>query len=245
MRRNRFNLTARINPKFASQAVANLQSSMDDLAALLARAPAIPTLMPVCGATLSRYAAMLAEERFPALEVLARPVERLVPALREVFSAPERLVVRWGVGTVTTRAVAIEVVRLQPDFLVSPAFSKSVLQVAVESGIPYIPGVATLQDVQNVVDAFEDFGLRVLKLCPVFHLSTTYVEALAGCFPGIRFCPTGEITIENFQQWAQSPAIMAPMGGALIPVEFIESQREGAFRERSRLLRRLSPLANS
>ena len=146
-----------------------------------------------------------------------------------------------------TRQDALQAVALRPDFLVSPAFSRHVLEVAVDANIPYIPAVHTFQDVQNVIDAFGDCGLevRVLKLCPVYGLTHEYVQALCGCFPGISFCPTGEITLDNYVQWKRMPGIIAPMGSGFVSEDLLNAGDWEGVRARLRLLHRLSAEARN
>jgi 2-dehydro-3-deoxyphosphogluconate aldolase / (4S)-4-hydroxy-2-oxoglutarate aldolase len=205
-------------------------------------APALPTVFPLDPDTLCNYADALSEEGYPALEVLARPLPEALAAMQEVNRRPQRHRVKWGVGTMRTAKDAQEVIALRPDFLVSPAFSPRVLDVAVAASIPYIPAVHTFQDVQNVLDAFEDRGLevRLLKLCPVYGLTRDYVQSLCGCFPGISFCPTGEVTLENYLHWKSMPGIVAPMGSRLAPTALLQAGDWSAVRERLRLLRRMA-----
>ncbi|MEX0642803.1 MAG: bifunctional 4-hydroxy-2-oxoglutarate aldolase/2-dehydro-3-deoxy-phosphogluconate aldolase [Pirellulales bacterium] len=213
-----------------------------ELYAALVAAPALPTVYPIGADVLCGYAEALAAEQFPALEILARPLTDVLPTLREVFALPARKMVYWGIGTLKNRADALAAAELRPDFFVSPAFSRRVLEVAVDRGIPYIPGVYTFQDVQDVLDAFDEFGLSVqlLKLCPVYGLTAEYVRSLAACFPGIAFCPTGEINLENYEQWKRMPAIVAPMGSRLIPRELLERNDFTAVRQRLQELRKLA-----
>lgn len=208
----------------------------------LVKAPALPTVYPISANVLCRYAETLAAEQYPALEMLARPLDDMLSTLREVFAKPQRSALYWGIGTLKSRADALAAAELRPDFLVSPAFSRRVLEVAVDVGIPYIPAVHTFQDVQNVLDAFDEYGLGVqlLKLCPVYGLSAEYVRSLSGCFPGIVFCPTGEITLNNYVNWKHLPGVVAPMGSRLVPRELLEAQDFDAVRQRLRLLRELS-----
>lgn len=213
-----------------------------ELHSALVGAPALPTVYPIGAEVLCGFAEALAAEQFPALEVLARPLADALTTLREVFSRTERNLIYWGIGTLKTRADALEAAELRPDFFVSPAFSRRVLEVAVDRGIPYIPAVYTFQDVQNVIDAFDEFGLSVqlLKLCPVYGLTAEYVRSMAACFPGISFCPTGEITMENFAHWKRMPAIAAPMGSRLIPRDLLEQNDFVAVRHRLRQLREMA-----
>jgi len=203
------------------------------------RAPIVPTILPIPPDALCRYIRTLNEEGYPALEVLCRPVGDAIDAVASLSDRPERTMISIGIGTVLTREAAEQAARLRPDFIVSPAFSRRVLAVAAQAGIPYIPGVRTFQDVQNVLDAFEDEGLTVelLKLCPVDGLTDQYVEMLANCFPGILYCPTGEVTLDNFVRWKTNPYVAAPMGSEMVPLAYIEDPDPCRLRNRLRQLR--------
>lgn len=195
----------------------------EDVYDALTHAPLVPTVMPMPGVQLAAYVELLAQAKYPVIEVLCRPAEQALPLVEELFESRHRHTIRWGIGTIRDAATAQRVVALRPDFMVSPAFSRRVLDVAVEAGVPYVPAVHTFQDVQDVLDAFDDHGLhvRVLKLCPIYGLSNDYVQSLRGCFPGITFCPTGEVTIENYATWRGMVGAGAPMGRRLIPPDAV------------------------
>ena len=205
----------------------------------LVQAPILPTVMPMAAERLCGFCEALHQEGYSALEVLGRPLDAALTAVAQAMRQPQRAKVNWGIGTLRTRDDARRAVALGPDFVVSPAFSRNVLDVAAEAGIAYIPGVLTFQDVQDVIDAFDerDVPVKVLKLCPVYGLTPEYVMSLRGCFPGINFCPTGEITLDNYIQWKQIPGIAAPMGSELVPHEWITSGDLQRVRARLQLLR--------
>jgi len=193
--------------------------------------------------TVCSYIRLLHEEGYPALEILCRPLDAALDLFSRVDRREERKLICLGLGTVTSRAAAKRAVELGPDFLVSPAFSRNVLGVAVEAGIPYIPGVLTLQDVQGVLDAFEDAGLAVeiLKLCPASEVDLDYVATLAGCHPGIKFCPSGGVSMDNLAYWKSSPHVGAAiMGGLFVPQDALES---GDWPEARRILRMAREIA--
>jgi 2-dehydro-3-deoxyphosphogluconate aldolase / (4S)-4-hydroxy-2-oxoglutarate aldolase len=192
----------------------------------MAKAPIVPTVFPISGDILCEYIQVLYEEKYPALEILSRPLEQALAAVKEINRRPERQLIHLGIGTILTEKAAQMAAELKPDFLVSPAFSRKVLQVAVKAHIPYIPAVRTFQDVQNVLEAFEEEGLdlKVLKLCPVEGLTPRYVNMLGGCFPGIVYCPTGEIDLDNYLTWKASPFIAAPMGSGFVRLEDLKKR---------------------
>lgn len=208
----------------------------------LRAAPYLPTVFPIDVDTICRLAQLLYEEGYPAIEVLARPEEDLLNVFRQISQRKERSLILWGIGTIKTAASAQKIVQLQPDFIVSPAFSRRVLEVCDKAQIPYVPAVHTFQDVQNVVEAFDDLALdlQLLKLCPVYGLTKDYVQSMAKCFPGICFCPTGEITMDNYCYWKQMPEIVAPMGSRIASSALLAAGDFAEIRRRLRLLRELS-----
>ena len=205
----------------------------NDVLRAIAGAPIVPCILPQPVDTVGAYIRVLNESGYPALEILARPSDEGFELFRRLSDRPERRQLLLGLGTVKTEREAREAVVLRPDFLVSPAFSRRVLDVAVEAGVPYIPGVCMLQDVQNVLDAFEEVGrdVKVLKLCPVEVLTTYYVTMMAAIYPGIVFCPTGTITEENLPEWRSIPCIGPPME-LFVPGEWLERGDWAAVRER-------------
>jgi 2-dehydro-3-deoxyphosphogluconate aldolase / (4S)-4-hydroxy-2-oxoglutarate aldolase len=208
----------------------------------IARAPFIPTVFPISADALCRYIEVLHEEGYSALEILSRPPEEALSVVRAINARPERKRIYLGIGTILTETAARRAAELRPDFLVSPAFSRKVLRVAAEARIPYIPAVRTFQDVQDVLDAFEEEHLpvRVLKLCPVEGLTIAYVNMLGGCFPGIMYCPTGEVTMDKIPYWKSSPAIAAPMESKFVAKEDILAGDADKIRGRLREIARLA-----
>jgi 2-dehydro-3-deoxyphosphogluconate aldolase/(4S)-4-hydroxy-2-oxoglutarate aldolase len=215
----------------------------------IVQAPVLPTVFPLEADILCAYGEALHAEGYPALEVLARPLEQALGVMRQVMLRPQRCLVAWGMGTILTESAARQAVELQPDFLVSPAFSRRVLHVAAQAGIPYIPGVRTFQDVQTVLDAFEDEGLpvEVLKLCPIEGVTLEYMRSLAGCYPGIVFCPSGRIPLAEIAHWTRLPYLAAPMDSKFVSLELLETRDVEAIRKHLRMIRRFteSPLETS
>jgi 2-dehydro-3-deoxyphosphogluconate aldolase/(4S)-4-hydroxy-2-oxoglutarate aldolase len=209
------------------------------------QAPVLPTVFPLEADTLCAYAEALHAEGYPALEVLARPLEQALGVMRQVMRSPQRRLIAWGMGTVLTESAARQAVELQPDFLVSPAFSRRVLHVAAQAGIPYIPGVRTFQDVQAVLDAFEDEGLtvEVLKLCPIEGVTLEYMRSLSGCFPGIVFCPSGTLPLAEIARWTRLPYLAAPMDSKFVSQELLETRDVEGIRKHLRMIRRFAESA--
>jgi len=110
--------------------------------------------------------------------------------------------------------------------MVSPAFSRHILDVAVEADIAYLPAVSTLQDIQNILEAYAEVGreLKVLKVCPVKIVTMEIAQMYANIFPGIVFCPTGTIEIEALSAWKANPWMGVAMEQWFVPTEVIQAR---------------------
>ncbi|MBN1555370.1 MAG: bifunctional 4-hydroxy-2-oxoglutarate aldolase/2-dehydro-3-deoxy-phosphogluconate aldolase [Phycisphaerae bacterium] len=185
---------------------------------------------------------VMADEGFRLLEILARPVEDALLLLRELNDRPQRANVRLAVGTLKRAAETRRFAELQPDMLVSPAFSRNILDVAAEFDLPYLPGVCTLQDIQDVIDAFDEVGrdVRILKLCPVEIMTWNYVRMISCIHPEITFCPTGTITLGDLSMWRSLPCIGPAMEDHFVPSEMIDTGDEIRIRRRLQEIRRMA-----
>lgn len=175
----------------------------------------------------------MSAEGFRILEILARPIGDAERLLGELNCRSQRRAVCVAVGTIKSRGDAERIVALRPDVLVAPTFSKAVLDVAVKNDLLYIPGVCTLQDIQNVIDAFDAVERKadILKLCPVEMMTWDYVQIVTAIYPGILFCPTGTVTLDTLPRWKSIRSIGPPMESSFVPDELIDKGRESAIRE--------------
>ena len=107
-----------------------------------------------------------------------------------------------GAGTVVTPSQVDLAVAAGAQFIVTPGFSRAVIDRCIELGCPVIPGVATASDIMAAFDA----RLRILKFFPAEPLGgLRTLNALAGPFPQARFVPTGGLTLESVPRYLSTP----------------------------------------
>jgi 2-dehydro-3-deoxyphosphogluconate aldolase/(4S)-4-hydroxy-2-oxoglutarate aldolase len=125
------------------------------------------------------------------LEVTLRTSSAL-DAIRAIArEVPEAIV---GAGTITRAQDFAEVLAAGARFGVSPGLTPELVRAAAESGLPLLPGVMTPSD----VIAARAAGFRELKLFPAKQAGGIgMLQALAGPFPDVVFCPTGGVTAET------------------------------------------------
>lgn len=146
-----------------------------------------------------------------AIEVTLRSEAALPAVERIVAEVPEMSV---GVGTVTTPDQVRRAVRAGAGFLVSPGTTPSLLDALDDSGVPYLPGAATVSEVLAVLER----GVTELKFFPAEAAGgIAYLKALAGPLPQVRFCPTGGITPATAPDYLALPSVGCVGGTWLTP----------------------------
>ena len=152
----------------------------------------------------------LAAGGLPCAEVTFRTAAG--EAALETLAARGDLLV--GAGTVLTAEQVDRAVDSGAAFIVSPGLSAEVVQRAQERGVTALPGTATASEVQAAVN----LGLEVVKLFPARLLGgTDMIDALSGPFPGMRFMPSGGVTLATAGDYLRHPAVMAVGGSWMVP----------------------------
>jgi 2-dehydro-3-deoxyphosphogluconate aldolase/(4S)-4-hydroxy-2-oxoglutarate aldolase len=117
-----------------------------------------------------------------------------------------------GAGTVT-RAEELEAVAAAGAvFAISPGLTAELLDAANRGPIPLIPGIATVSELMTGMAR----GYDHFKFFPAEPAGgVKMVQAFAGPFPGITFCPTGGITPANYRDYLVL-ANVACVGGSWV-----------------------------
>lgn len=133
----------------------------------------------------------------------AESIERIAKAF------PEMMV---GAGTVVTEEQAKRAVDAGSRFGLAPGTDPETIAYFDRAGIPFIPGVMTPSDIQTAVKA----GCTSLKFFPAGAAGgPTLLKAMAAPYAnlGVRFCPTGGVSLENMNDYLSLPEVFA-IGGS-------------------------------
>ncbi len=180
---------------------------------LLDLAPVIPVVVIEDAATAVPLARALVAGGLPAIEVTLR-----TPAAREAIAriaaeVPEATV---GAGTVRTADDIAASAAAGARFLVSPGTTPSLVEALEASGLPYLPGAATVSEVM----ALAEQGIRELKFFPAEAAGgVPYLKALSGPIPDVRFCPTGGIRATTAADYLALPNVGCVGGTWLTPAD--------------------------
>lgn len=206
---------------------------LGDIDALMSLAPVIPVL--TIGDVLDpvALAETLVEAGLPVIEVTLRTPGSLA-ALTAMATVPGAVV---GAGTVLNEAMLATAIDAGAGFIVSPGLTGGLGRAAIDSGIPYLPGVATAGDIMRGLD----LGLDRFKFFPAEAAGgLAALKALAGPFGEVRFCPTGGIREDSAAQWLAHPSVLCVGGSWLVPASETDLPAIG---ERARRAARLGPQA--
>lgn len=169
------------------------------------------------------------------LEVTLRTPVALAAIRAMVCEVPEAIV---GAGTLTRPEEFAEALDAGARFGVSPGLTPALVEAARKSGLPLLPGVMTPSD----VIAARLAGFRELKLFPAQQAGGIgMLQALAGPFSDVTFCPTGGITVETAPEFLALSNVTCVGGSWLTPKAALATGDWGAITELARRASSLGP----
>jgi len=174
-------------------------------------APVIPIITIDDAATAVPLARALVAGGLPAIEVTLRTEAALDAARAMIAQVPEAVI---GLGTVLRREHVAAARDIGARFLVSPGFSTELAELARQSKLPFLPGIATPSELMAALAA----GFPVLKFFPAEPAGgVDMLRALHGPFPDAAFCPTGGIDAAKAPSYLELPNVVAVGGSWVAP----------------------------
>ncbi|MHA3839632.1 bifunctional 4-hydroxy-2-oxoglutarate aldolase/2-dehydro-3-deoxy-phosphogluconate aldolase [Sphingomonas aestuarii] len=181
---------------------------MSDIETIMRTSAVIPVLVIDDAATAKPLAEALVAGGLKVLEVTLRTPAAL-DAIREMKQVPGAIV---GAGTVVNADQFAQVMDAGAEFIVSPGLTERLAAPIIESGVPFLPGIATAGDIMRGYD----LGLRHFKFFPAETSGgLKALKALAAPFHEAQFCPTGGITEATAPEWLAFPKVLC-VGGSWV-----------------------------
>lgn len=153
----------------------------------------------------------------PAIELTLRTPVAL-EAIRAISAeVPEILV---GAGTIVAPGQAKLAADAGARFLVSPGTTLQLLHAMQDTGLPFLPGVATVSEALAALEA----GCTELKFFPAEASGGVgFLKSIAAPVPAARFCPTGGITAASAPSYLALPNVGCVGGSWLTPADAVAS----------------------
>lgn len=139
-------------------------------------------------------------------------------AIKKVSTAfPDMLT---GAGTVLTVDQAARAKAAGAKFIVSPGFNPKVVTWCLENGITPVPGCTSPSEIEAALE----LGLKAVKFFPAEQSGgLPKIKALSAPYSGLKFIPTGGISLDNIGAYTRNKSILACGGSFMVTEELIEN----------------------
>ena len=197
------------------------------IADIMQTSAVIPVLVIEDAALARPLAEALVAGGLKVLEVTLR-TGAAMEAIAEMKKVPGAIV---GAGTVVNTDQFSQVMDAGAEFIVSPGLTERLARPIIDSGVPFLPGIANAADIMTGLD----LGLTHFKFFPAeANGGLKALKALAAPFYQCSFCPTGGITEQSAPEWlAFKPVLcvggswVTPKGASMAEVEALARAANG------------------
>lgn len=152
------------------------------------------------------------------LEITLR-TEHGLSAIEQVRNA---IPAAWvGAGTVTSIAQYRQVEAVGAQFVITPGVTEAILEFGLTSEAPLLPGISTVSELM----VGYNLGYREFKFFPAEVAGgIPALQAFAGPFPDVGFCPTGGIRPDTAREYLALHNVHAVGGSWLTPGEAVRAK---------------------
>lgn len=123
-----------------------------------------------------------------------------------------------GTGTLLNLEQLQEAIACGAQFLFTPHTDVAMIKVAVDAGVPIVPGAFSPTEIVTAWQA----GATCVKVFPISSLGgVAYLKALQGPLGDIPLIPTGGVTLDNAKVFIDAGAIAVGLAGDLFPKHLV------------------------
>ncbi|MGL2733520.1 bifunctional 4-hydroxy-2-oxoglutarate aldolase/2-dehydro-3-deoxy-phosphogluconate aldolase [Helicobacter pylori] len=128
---------------------------------------------------------------------------------------------RVGAGTILNLTQLEQAQNRGAEFLISPGLTIKLLEHAKKKDMPLIPGVSSSSEVMQALE----WGYNALKFFPAEYCGgVKLLNAFNGPFKGVKFCPTGGVSVDNMRSYLALENVVCVGGSWLTPKNLIQNK---------------------
>lgn len=192
---------------------------------ILALSPVMPVVTIADAAQAVPMARALVAGGLRTVEITLRTPAALDAVAAIAAEVPEAVI---GVGTVLSAKDLKDAADAGATFAISPGSTPALLDAGRHGPIPYLPAIATAGELMAGLER----GYTAFKFFPAASAGGLgALKAFAGPFPGVRFCPTGGISLATAPEYLALPNVLC-VGGSWIAPEAAIAAGDAATIER-------------
>ena len=125
-----------------------------------------------------------------------------------------------GAGTIINTQTLDQAIAAGAEFIVSPGVTPSLLDAALSSGIPTLPGVITPSEVMRLLEK----GITAMKFFPAEAAGgIPMLKSIGGPLPQVTFCPTGGVNPKNAPEYLSLSNVACVGGSWMAPAELVDA----------------------
>lgn len=126
-----------------------------------------------------------------------------------------------GAGTVCNKQDYKNAVNSGSRFIFAPGITTSLIEESKNHPIPFIPGVSSASEIMLA----KENELNSCKLFPANQVGgINILKAFSGPFPGINFCPTGGISLDNMNDFLELDNVLCVGGSWISPSKLVKEK---------------------
>lgn len=126
-----------------------------------------------------------------------------------------------GAGTILNPEQLQQAADAGAVFAISPGLTATLLAAAQKSSIALIPGISSLSELMLGME----YGLDHFKFFPAENAGgVPMLKAIAGPIPQVTFCPTGGISLKNYNEYLALPNVACCGGSWLAPADVVANK---------------------
>ncbi|MGL2447363.1 bifunctional 4-hydroxy-2-oxoglutarate aldolase/2-dehydro-3-deoxy-phosphogluconate aldolase [Helicobacter pylori] len=128
---------------------------------------------------------------------------------------------RVGAGTILNLTQLEQAQNKGAEFLISPGLTIKLLEHAKKKDMPLIPGVSSSSEVMQALE----LGYNALKFFPAEYCGgVKLLNAFNGPFKGVKFCPTGGVSVDNMRSYLALENVVCVGGSWLTPKDLVQNK---------------------
>ncbi|ATG91101.1 bifunctional 4-hydroxy-2-oxoglutarate aldolase/2-dehydro-3-deoxy-phosphogluconate aldolase [Methylomonas koyamae] len=159
----------------------------------------------------------LVEGGLKVLEITLRTPVAL-DAIRQIKAEVPGAIV--GAGTIINVTTLHHAIDAGAQFIVSPGVTENLLDAALETSVPLLPGVITPSEVMRLLDK----GITAMKFFPAEAAGgIPMLKSIGGPLPQVTFCPTGGVNPKNAPEYLALSNVACVGGSWMAPAELVDA----------------------
>lgn len=125
-----------------------------------------------------------------------------------------------GAGTIINTETLQQAIDAGAEFIVSPGVTDSVIDAAIASGVPILPGVITPSEVMKLLEK----GITAMKFFPAEAAGgIPMLKSIGAPLPQVTFCPTGGVNPKNAPEYLALSNVACVGGSWMAPADLVDA----------------------